>query len=154
MAKKNKEIGYQMPAKTADDTKQPLVINQITVRPINRQSQDLTNWRNTSKSAEALIPRRVSLYDMYRDIETTDGHIISVWSKREDAVTSAEWIFTDKNGSPVDAINQLIDCIGFEDLLKMIIGSKKHGYRMGETSFFKNDNEQHEMTLYDVPLKH
>lgn len=142
------------PAVTPDGIQQPLIVQQITVRPFNRQSQDLTNWRNATKSAEALIPRRVILYDLYHDIETTDGHIISTWGKREDAVTSAEWIFTDKDGNPVEAINQLIDSIGFEDLLKLIIGSKKHGYRMGEASFFINDNEQHEMSVYEVPLKH
>ncbi len=144
----------KIPAKTADETPQPLVIQQITVRPINRQSQDLTNWRNGTKAAEATVPRRVILYDLYRDVETTDGHIIAVWGKREDAVTSAEWIYTDKEGNSVDEINQVIDSIGFEDLLKLIVGSKKDGYRMGEASFFINDNDQHEMTLYDVPLKH
>ncbi|MEO6497764.1 MAG: hypothetical protein ABIN95_02070, partial [Mucilaginibacter sp.] len=93
---KNSQIGFnQSPAKTADGTAQPIIINEITVRPINRQSADLTKWRNATIAAEAMIPRRVTLYDLYADITSTDGHIISVWSKRVDAVTNADWQFVD-----------------------------------------------------------
>lgn len=130
------------------------VIQQITVRPFNRQSQDITNWRNSTRSAEALVPRRVYLYDLYNDIKTTDGQVISVWQKRVDPITSANWEFTDKDGNPVDEINQLIDCIGFEELLTEIIDSKGWGYSMCEPTFFINDNDHHELSLYSVPKKH
>lgn len=136
------------------DLKQPIVLQQITVRPINRQSQDITKWRNATRSAEATVPRRVSLYDLYADITSTDAHIISVWGKRVDAVTSADWQFTDKDGKPVDEINELLDCIGFEDLLTAIIDSKAWGYSMVEPSFFVNDDGRHEFATYLVPRKH
>lgn len=154
MSYKDSQIGFKIASKTADGTEQPVVVQQITIRPINRQSQDLTNWRNATKAAEASIPRRVTLYDLYHDITSTDAQIISVWGKRQDAVTSADWQFTDKDGNPVDEINQLIDCIGFEDLLKAIIDSKAWGYSMIEPTFFINENGQHEFSLYLIPRKH
>lgn len=154
MAKKINELGVHLSKNTPDGTAQPITIQQITVRPINRQSQDLTNWRNATKAAEALVPRRVSLYDLYSDITSTDGHIISVWSKRVDAITAADWEFVDKDGKPVEEINQLIDSIGFEDLLKAIINSKAWGYSMVEPTFFINEEGEHEFSIYDIPKKH
>jgi SPP1 gp7 family putative phage head morphogenesis protein len=156
MSYKENNIGFSLkPAsKTADGTAQPLIMQQITVRPFNRQSQDITNWRNAQKAAEAMIPRRVTLYDLYHDLSTTDAQIISVWGKRVDAVTSAPWEFTDKDGNPVEAINELIDCIGFEELLKVIMDSKSWGYSMAEPTFFINDNGQHEFSTYSIPKKH
>jgi len=130
------------------------VIQQITVRPFNRQSTDITSWRNSTRSAEAQVPRRVYLYDLYHDIRTTDGQVISVWQKRIDPITSANWEFTDKDGNPVDEINEMIDCIGFEELLTEIIDSKGWGYSMCEPTFFINDNDQNEFSLYSVPKKH
>ncbi|WP_149913505.1 phage portal protein family protein [Sphingobacterium cavernae] len=130
------------------------IIQNITVQPFNRQSQDIGNWRNATRAAESLIPSRVYLYDLYHDISTTDGQVIAVWTKRQDAITTANWEFTDKDGNPVDEINELIDCIGFEDLLKEIIDSKAWGYAMCEPRFFINDNGQNEFSLYSIPKKH
>lgn len=141
------------PEYTVEGLKQSVLSQEVTVRPYNRHSQDLTNWRNATKAAEAMIPRRVTLYDLYHDITTTDAQIIAVWGKREDAITSADWYFTDKTGKPVDEINELIDCIGFSELLKEIIKTKAWGYTMVEPRFFINDNDQNEMALWVAPPK-
>lgn len=140
-------------AKTADGTNQPVIVQQVTVRPFNRQSLDLTKWKNAAVSAESIIPRRVLLYNLYHDISTTDGQIIAVTQKRIDAVTRAQWVFTDKDGEPVEAINQLLDCVGFDDLLTEILNSKFWGYSMVEPTFFINNNQQNEFSLYSVPKK-
>lgn len=146
MARNNKKI--------AINKNSTPIIQNITVQPFNRQSQDIGNWRNATRAAESQIPKRVYLYDLYHDISTTDGQIIAVWGKRQDAITTANWEFTDKEGNPVDAINEIIDCIGFEDLLKDIIDAKAWGYSMCEPSFFVNDNGQNEFSLYSIPKKH
>lgn len=140
--------------KTADGTQQPIINQSVTVRPYNRQSLDLTSWKNAAKSAESLIPRRVLLYNLYHDITTTDGQVIAVMQKRIDAVTRAQWMFTDKDGNPIEEINQLLDCVGFDDLLTEILNSKFWGYSMVEPTFFINDNNQNEFSLYSVPKKH
>ncbi|WP_437918431.1 phage portal protein family protein [Sphingobacterium sp. LRF_L2] len=129
------------------------IVQQITVHPWNRQKQDITNWRNATRAAESIIPRRVYLYDLYHDVSTTDGQIIAVWGKRQDAITTANWEFTDKEGNPVDSINELIDCIGFENLLKQIIDSKAWGYSMCEAEFFINDNDQNEFVVKAIERK-
>lgn len=152
---KDNQIGFNKPAeKTPEGNNQPITLTEIVVRPINRQSQDLTNWRNASRSAEALIPRRTTLYDLYSDIVSTDGHITSVWSKRADAVTNADWQFVDAKGNPVEVINDLIECIGFEDLLNAIIDTKAWGYTMVEPTFFINHDGKNEFSTYLVPRKH
>ena len=141
--------------KTASKAKSSVpIVQNITVQPFNRQSQDIGKWRGATRAAESQIPRRVLLYDLYHDIKTTDAQVIAVWSKRQDAITTANWEFTDKDGNPVDAINEMIDCIGFEKLLKEIVDSKAWGYSMCEPSFFTNDNGQNEFTLYSIPKKH
>lgn len=154
--KNSNTIGFAVgdrAAKTADGTSQPLIVQQVSVRPFNRQSLDLTSWKNSAKSAEAIIPRRVLLYNLYHDVSTTDAQIIAVTQKRIDAVTRAQWVFTDKDGEPIEAINQLLDCVGFDDLLTEILNSKFWGYSMVEPTFFINDNGQNEFSLYSVPKK-
>lgn len=153
MSKKNKGR-LKTPNKTADSTPQSNIVQQITVRPYNRTTIDLAGLKSATRSAESLIPRRDVLYDTYHNFTTLDAQIIAVWGKRVDAVTSADWQFTDRDGNPVDEINQLIDCLGFEDLLTAIIDSKGWGYSMAEPRFFVNDNGQNEFSLYRVPPKH
>lgn len=151
-----KQIGFAVgdkATKTADGQEKPVIMQQITVSPYNRKSSNLTDWRNANKSAESLTPRRTYLYDLYNDYGTTDAQIIATWQKRVDPILSASWEFTDKDGNTVDEINELIDCIGFDDLLTTIMESKRDGYKMAEPTFFINDNEQNEFSLYVVPLK-
>jgi len=138
-------------ARGGETSEKPITVQNITVRPISRQKTDITNWRNATRSAEAHVPRRVTLYDLYEDITTTDAQVISVWSKRVDAVTSADWLFTDREGNPVDEINQLIDCIGFNTLVTEILNSKSWGYSMLEPAFFLNANEMYEVKPNLVP---
>lgn len=148
---KNRRNTQREPNSTQDKA---LLVQNITIQPANRQKADVTNWRNATRAAESHIPMRVYLYDLYHDFYTTDGQMIAVWGKRQDAVTTANWEFTDKDGNPVDYINEMIDCIGFEDLLKDIVDSKAWGNSMCEATFFVNDNGQNEFSLYSVPKKH
>jgi len=141
------------PDKTADGTQPPVILQQITVRPINRQPQDITKWRNANKAAEATIPRRVLLYDLYADV-MLDAHVIAVTSQRVEEVTNANWQFVDKEGIPVDAINDIIDSNGFEDLVTGIIESKFWGYTMSEFTFFKDFEGKTQFSIYDIPKKH
>jgi hypothetical protein len=153
--KKGIQVGGFLPNadKTPDGTQQPVIMQQITVRPVNRQPQDITKWRNAHKSAEASIPRRVLLYDLYADV-MLDAHVIAVCDKRIEAVTNAKWQFVDKDGEPVEAINDMIDSIGFEELIKEIILSKLWGYTMAEFTFFKDFEGKPQFSIYSIPRKH
>jgi len=151
--RKNKTLAKVQPQATGSAPK-PMVTQQLSIRPYNVKSLSLTDWRNAQKAALNMIPRRVTLYDLYHDISTTDAQVIAVWGKRVDAVTSADWIFTDKDGNPVDEINELIDCIGWDELLTCILKSKAWGYSMAEPRFFINDNGMNEFSIYEIPEKH
>ena len=62
-------------------------------------------------------PRRKTLYELYHDV-VQDGHVIATIGKRFDAVTGANWQFVNKDGEAVPEINDIIDSVGFDDLVK------------------------------------
>ena len=58
-----------MATRTKTDTttnSQQLVVNSLVIKTLNRQSQDIKNWRTALKSAD--LNRRSRLYDLYEDI--------------------------------------------------------------------------------------
>jgi phage gp29-like protein len=125
------------------------IINQkLIIRPPYRQTADITSWRNANRAAEAMIPRRVWLYDLYDDI-WLDAHLASVANKRIMGVTNAKWQFVDKEGKPVDEINNLIDSTAFEDILVSFVKSRLEGYSMLEI-----DYQNGKLSVYIIPKKH
>lgn len=136
--------------KPAADAPPAIVINNIDVRPVNRTAQDIPKWRNAIKSAEARTPRRTLLYDLYADV-MLDGHVIAVLGKRIDAVTTANWQFVNKEGKPVDAINEIIDSIGFDDIVAEALNSKFWGYTILEPKFWKNISGKWEVAANLIP---
>lgn len=142
--KKDKNI------KPAAGATPPIIINNIDVRPVNRTSQDIPKWRNAIKSAEARAPRRLLLYDLYADV-MLDGHVIAVTGKRFDAVTTANWQFVNKEGKPVDAVNEVIDTIGFDEIVTEVLNSKFWGYSILEPKFWKNSSGKWEVAANLLP---
>ena len=146
-------FGQQLAAKTADGTQQPIIIQNITVRPVNRQPQTIQKWRQAHRAAEGYIPRRVLLYDLYADV-VLDGHVIAVTGKIYDGVTNACWAYADKDGSEVEDITNIIDSLGFNDLLTELAKEEDWGYSMIECDFFKDFAGQIAMTAYQCDRKH
>jgi len=134
----------------AANAKPAIIINNIDVRPVNRTTQDIPNWRSAITSAEAKTPRRTLLYDLYADV-MLDGHVIAVLGKRTDAVTTANWQFVNKQGKPIDAINELIDSIGFDDIVTEALNSKFWGYSILEPTFWKNSSGKWEVAANLLP---
>ena len=114
-----------------------IVLHKIEVRPYNRTEQDIPNWRRAIQSAESQIPRRSLLYNLYADVDL-DGHVEAVTGKRRDPIKAANWQFVDKEGTPVDTVNDLIDSVGFDDLLDEIMNAKFWGYSMMEPTFWQD----------------
>lgn len=134
----------------AADAAPPIIINNIDVRPVNRTTQDIPNWRSAIKNAEARTPRRTMLYDLYADV-LLDGHVVAVIGKRLDAVTTANWQFINKEGKPVDAINEVIDTIGFDDIVAETLNAKFWGYSIFEPTFWKNSSGKWEVSANLLP---
>lgn len=150
MTKYKNITGRQQPKKLPGGAPPSIVMNQIDIRPFGRKEQDIPSWRNALRSAESIIPRRTLLYDLYSDVDL-DGHVEAVTGKRRDAVTTANWQFVDKSGTPIDEINELIDSIGFEEMVREIINSKFWGYSMLEPIFYKDFNGTWEMDANLLP---
>ncbi|MBY0244492.1 MAG: DUF935 family protein [Sphingobacteriaceae bacterium] len=141
MANQNKSL------KTANSTP-PIIINQLNVRPIARKTQDIDSWRNALRAAEAQIPRRTTLYNLYEDI-LIDTRLSSVIDKRIKAITNAEWQCITKDGQVVENINPFIDSLTFETVLEEIMLSKFWGYSALEFNFSAPLN-----TVASLPRKH
>lgn len=128
-----------------------VVVQKIEVnKRFHRTEQDIPNWRRAIQNAESQIPRRNLLYNLYADVEL-DGHVEAVWSKRQDAVTDANWKFVDEEGKDIDEINDLIDSVGFDELLREIINSKSWGYTILEPVFWKDAEDGWEMDAGLIP---
>lgn len=129
----------------------PQIIKQeIEIRPYHRTEQDIPKWRQAIQSAESQIPRRSLLYNLYADVDL-DGHVEAVTGKRRDPIKAANWQFVDKEGMPVDDINDVIDTIGFDDLLEEIINSRFWGYSILEPKFWKDSSEKWQMDAGLIP---
>lgn len=146
MAKKITNKAVKGPAGAAP----AIIIHQIETRPVHRTEQNIPKWRQAIQSAESTTPRRILLYTLYADV-VQDGHVIAVKGKRIDAATTANWQFVDKEGKPVDEINELIDSTGFDDLITEIMESKFWGYSIMEPTFWKDHDDKWEMSANLLP---
>lgn len=127
----------------------PTIVN-LDVRPWSRGDQDIPKWRSALRQAEGIRPLRQLLYDLYADVEL-DGHVEAVTGKRKDAVKTANWQFVDKQGKAIDQVNEIIDSVGFEDLLEDIVASKFWGYSIFEPTFYQNHLGMWEMEANLLP---
>jgi len=133
--------------KTANSLKsQPIIINQIEVKPVNRQILDIGKWRTALQSAD--MGRRTTLLNMYEDI-LTDGVLGDAIDKRIRAVTGAELTFQYADGSESEDMINLIDTEDFEYLLQEVIKAKFWHMSVIEPTFDGNG-----MNVYSVPRKH
>ena len=128
------------------DTKQSLVLQQIIVRPIERQKQDIGKWRRALEHAESTTGNRVDLYDLYSDV-LLDGHLSAVMERRIMNVLNAGIVFMDSAGKESDAMTDYIDTLAFENLLREIILTKFWGFTLLEINP-KTGN------WFSVPRKH
>lgn len=150
MAIPNNTIGFKTQAQIdAEGRKSPVLIQNLTIRPIHRKTQDIDNWRKAMRAAESTVPRRTELYDLYEDI-MLDAHLSSVVEKRILAVTNAEWQFLDSKGKEVKFMTDWIDTPDFELMVEEILKAKLWGYTMLEFDFYPDDS----WGIFDIPRKH
>ncbi len=104
-------------AKKTKDTKQKMVINQVVVNSLNRQSADVEKWRNYLKAADNGRPAQ--LFKMFEDI-LLDPILSDAIDKRIQAITNADLSFM-VNDQEVDEINDLMETAEWENLLEEIM---------------------------------
>jgi hypothetical protein len=125
-----------------------LIIQNITIRPVVRQSQDIERWRNAIRAAEALNPIRYTLYDLYEEI-MLDGVLTNLVEKRVLGVTKKKLLFVDKSGKEVQAMTDLLNKKQFRKLRKEIQLQKVYGISVIELI-----NDASGFRIFSVPRKH
>lgn len=149
--KKSNPIGYNAQSRVdAEGKDRPLLIQQLTIRPLTRRSQDIGTMLQAIRSAEAITGRRTELYDMYEDFLTSDAHLRTVYSKRIMGVTNVDWVYHDKDGKEVQFMKDWIDTPDFELVIAESIKSKAWGYTYLEFDFYGDGT----FGVYLVPRKH
>lgn len=130
----------------AKDTK-PVIINQVTVRPLQRSNQEISKWKTAIRSAD--IGQRVPLLTLLENL-LPDTRLSSVLEKRVMAITNSEWVFADENGKENDVIKTLIDTPAFELILEEVQNSVLFGHTLLEFEKDKNGN----LSVYLIPRRH
>lgn len=136
---------------TEDVNMQPekgVVIHNITIRPVQRSTQDITSWRSALQTAEGIIQSRIQLYDLFADL-LLDGVLSSVMEKRILNVTKAKLIFTDHAGKENEAVTDLLQTSHFRELRKEILLQKFWGISVIE--LIKDDKG---FRIFSIDRKH
>jgi len=126
----------------------PIIEQKITIRPPYRLPIDIPDWRAGMRSAEAIVPRYVRLFDLYTEM-WLDAHLSSVAGKRIMGVTNVKWSFVGADDKPVDSVNEIIKSPGFKKVLSCFVRAKLEHYRMVECSY-----ENGKFGAYIIPPKH
>ena len=116
---------------TAAKPNPKLVVNQVVVKTLNRQSSDIDTWRSALKNADN--GRRNQLHNLYTDM-LLDNVLSDAIEKRIEAITNAELTFrVDEN--EVDEINDLMETGEWEQMLREIMLAKFWGYSVLEFDY-------------------
>jgi hypothetical protein len=124
-----------------------IVVQNLVIRPVVRQSQDIGKWRSALQSAEATNPNRVQLYDLYDDL-MLDPRLKSLIQKRILGVTKIELMFVDKDGNEIPEMTDLLSKSVIRKLRKEIAKAKFWGIKVIE--LMKNPK----FSVYSIPVKH
>lgn len=122
------------------------VIQDLVIKPIRRNVWEASAWRSALRSAD--YGRPSTLYDMYDDM-LLDPYLSHGVEKRTNAVALSDLVFADSKGKPVEVMDDLMDTIAWEDLLKEIAKSRFYGRSAVELSFDNNG-----LVVAAIPPKH
>lgn len=131
--------------------KQSIIVNNVNVRPVHRESQDIQKWRSALISAEAHTQQRTRLYNLYDDM-LLDGHLRAVVDKRIRAVTNRELVFV-RDGVEDEEITKMTNKSYFEDFLREVMNARFWGHSLIEPIWPARGADAEGETLL-VPRKH
>ena len=97
---------------------------------------NIARYMASLQSASAIdFFNRTELYDIYHSILTTDGHLSGIVQKRLSAVARERFEFQ-RDGKPVDEVNEQIMSPWFRSFIKDAVSSKLWGFTLCQ---FKRD---------------
>jgi SPP1 gp7 family putative phage head morphogenesis protein len=127
---------------------EPLIVQHINIKTINRTNQDIQKWRNAIKAAERVFPpQRSLLYDLYFDL-LLDAQLLNTTNTRRRKVTNSTIKFM-KDGEEVEAVRDLIESPMFYNLLADLVDTRFWGFTVCE--FYLKDGK---LEYYMCPRKH
>ncbi len=106
------------------------VVNHITVRPIQRGTVDIQEWRSAIRYAEGEHDQRWKLYELYTDL-LLDGFTYRQMEKRIEAITNIDLTFT-VDGVNVPEIEDLQLKGFFHRFMREAIATKFWGHSLME----------------------
>lgn len=130
----------------------PIVINQVTVHSITRESQDITKWRSAIRYAEGENDQRYKLYELYTDM-LLDGFLMRQKEKRVEAITNCDLTFT-VDGVAVPEIEDLQNKIFFHKFLREVMETKFWGHTLLELYWPTMGNEDDNGRTILIPRAH
>lgn len=121
--------------KNKNSDPKPVLIQNIQLTQIQRNTQDIEKWRSALRAAESTTnPNRTVLYDLYFDI-LLDGHLTSLTTKRKFAISNSPIIYRAKDGEVDTLITDLIQSPNFLELIHHIIDTRFWGYSVIEVNY-------------------
>lgn len=100
-----------------EQTLEPIIVNNIVMRPVDRTPKDVGRWRDDHKMAESIyFPQRSRLYDLYLDV-ILDAHLSGIMMKRIDTVVNKKFRFL-RDNKEVEDICKLIETNDFRILIR------------------------------------
>ena len=106
--------------KAPEQTNEPIIVNNIVMRTVDRTPKDVGRWRDDHKMAESIyFPQRSRLYDLYMDV-ILDGHLSGLIMKRIDSVLNKKFRYV-KNNQEVDEVCKLIQTNIFRKLIRELM---------------------------------
>lgn len=135
--------------------KEGINITNINVRVPSRNTQNIENWRNATRTFENQTnPSRVAMYDLYKDIEL-DGQVISTWSKRCDAVTNKRLLFK-RDGAEDEEITKLLNSPDMRLFIKELHKTIAYGFTLIQINrvWYDEDEERYRIEWDLIPRKH
>lgn len=91
---------------------------------------NIARYMASLQSASAIdFYNRTELYDIYHSIITTDGHLSGIINKRLSAVARERFEFQ-RDGKPVDEVNEQIKSPWFRAFIKEAVNSKLWGFTL------------------------
>ena len=104
-----------------EQTTQPIIVNNIVMRSVDRTPKDVGNLHDGLTAAESIYyPNRTRLLDIYKAVEL-DGHLTGIWSRRVNACVNKKFSFVDKNNMPIDEVNELLKSSEFRSMMKLLM---------------------------------
>lgn len=147
----NISYGWTINVPRRGETMKPnIIVNKLDVRPIQRQTQDISKWRNALIYAESPTQQRGLIYDLYADT-LLDTHLEAIIEKRIAAITNCKITFT-IDGKPVDDVVNLTRKRFFKTFLKEAMNAKMYGHSLLQLDWSRDPKRKSE--TYLIPRRH